>query len=59
MLLHVGPHYMQPYRKLLQCDEIFDIFEQLLPFLHCLHMYAVLQGLVYDSFSGKKNGVRL
>jgi hypothetical protein len=58
VLPHVGPHYMQPFRELLRCDGIFYVIEQLLVFLHHLHICTALQGLVYDSFNRKQNGVR-
>ncbi len=51
VLLHVGPHYTQPFQELLQRGKVFDIFEQLLAFLRCLHVCAMLQGFVYNYFS--------
>jgi hypothetical protein len=51
MLPHVGPHYMQPFQKLLQHNGVFDVLKQLLAFLHHLHIYVVLHGLIYDSFN--------
>ncbi len=52
----VGPHYTQPFRKLLG---VFDVLEQLLAFLHRLHICATLHGLIYNSFNRKQNGVKL
>jgi hypothetical protein len=59
MLPHVGPHNMQRFRELLQHGGVFDVFEQLLAFLCHLHIYAALQGLIYDFFNRKQKGVRL
>jgi len=42
VLPHVGPHYMQPFRELLQHGEVFDILEQLLAFLRHLHISAAV-----------------
>jgi hypothetical protein len=51
MFPHVGPHYMQPFREVLQRNEVFDVLEQLLAFFRHLHICATLQSFVYDSFS--------